>query len=74
LERPDIGHLGENWPERPYSGRQAKSGQNGRIPVVLAEFWPVGRNPANPDSDKIVQILAFISDSGYSSQNSVKVV
>jgi hypothetical protein len=39
----------------------------GLSPVVLC------RIPANPNSNKTVRILAFISDSGYSSRNPVKV-
>jgi hypothetical protein len=63
-----------------------RSGQNGQIPTVLADssqyaevppfcagFRQFGRNPANLDSDEIVRIPAFILDSGYYSQNSIKV-
>jgi hypothetical protein len=39
----------------------------GRNPATFAG------NPANQDSDETVQILAFISDSGYSSWNPIKV-
>lgn len=51
-----------------------------RIPTVLAgirsllpESGHFRRNPANPDSDETIRIPAFISDSGYSYQNPVKV-
>jgi hypothetical protein len=51
-----------------------------RIPAVLAGFGAllpesghIRRNPTNPDSDETIRIPAFISDSGYSSQNPIKV-
>jgi hypothetical protein len=43
------------------------------IRSLLPESGHFHRNPANLDSDKIFRILAFISDSGYSSRNPVKV-
>jgi hypothetical protein len=49
------------WPESPVPGRLA------------GQIWLDGRNPAIPDSDETVRILAFISNSGYISQNQVKI-
>jgi hypothetical protein len=51
----------------------SKFGSFGRNLIFLPESYHFCQNLANPDSDETVQILAFILDSGYSSQNSVKV-
>jgi len=53
---------GPIWPERP-AGR-----------TDLARSGHFRLNPAIPDSDETVRILAFISNSGYISRNQVKMV
>jgi hypothetical protein len=62
------------------AGFQPNSSSSGRISASRLEFGgsvldccSFGRNPANPDSDETIRIPAFISDSGYSSRNLVKV-
>jgi len=45
-----------------------------RIILPIYYFYYFRRNPAIPDSDETVRIPAFISNSGYISQNQVKIV
>jgi hypothetical protein len=69
-----IGQNGRIPASRLESGRSVPDfGSFGRNPVTFAGIRPLCRNLANLDSDETVWILAFISDSGYSSRNPIKV-
>jgi hypothetical protein len=62
---PATGRLAERiWPDPASLPGSGLSGQ----------IQPDGRIPAIPDSDEIVRIPAFISNSGYINRNQVKIV